>query len=167
MNISSVNSNPGHSPSQQLSHRANDNTLAKKGLSEHIAPVRTEQMAASSTTAEKTSQLDLENITPKETYDLAVNLLESESISLNSYVQLMAIGLNQEYPPGQQVDKSNPASAPFNLLNELDSIASGTHEYFTSGVESDKEEAKSLFDLLSELPQKMLQTKYTPIDLNV
>lgn len=116
---------------------------------------------------EQTRSFDLTHMTPKENYTLAVNLLESHTVSLSSYVQMMAIGLNQQYPPGQQVDKTDPNNAPFDLLNEVALIASGEHQYFTSGNASDRDEASSLLDLLSSLPQTMRRIQHSTIDVRV
>lgn len=167
MSISSVNTKTGFFQSQPSTYKANDNTLAKRGAAENARLAETANKTAtnavaataSSAAGEKTTKLDFENITPKETYDLAVKLIESESISLSSYVRLMAIGLQNEHTPGQEIDTSNPNTAPFNLLKELEAASAGT--------KSDNEALETLLDILFALPEEMQQAKYVPIDINV
>ncbi len=56
-------------------------------------------------------------------------------------------------------------SAPFNLLKEVESIASGTHGSFVFTTESDREDAKNLFMLLASLPAENEKAEYTSIDI--
>lgn len=156
MNISTVNSAPT---------RYTPSPIANQATTETEKPTT---KAVSATNESKTSYsgVDLENITPKQTYELAVNLMQSETISFDSYVKLMIIGANQERPPGE-LENTNLSTKPFNLLKELEDISTGQHQYFSAGTKESREEASNLLQILKGLPQQLEQAEKKAINVQV
>ena len=114
---------------------------------------------------EYTKMYDLENITPKETYQLAAGLLENGDISLHDYAGLMAIGSSHEHPPGMKnMSMSNAKESSFNLLKELEAITEGTHDIF---IYNHSKDTRNLLNLLLSLPEASLKIKYSSIDISV
>lgn len=182
MNISNLSSSHFYIPPSRISDHIgssqaenHEKTLNKKeGVIAHEqaqpqATAHSSSLVASNAevNSNEDNKADLTKVSPKETYKLAVSLLENDQIPLSSYVLLMAIGLNQEYPPGESVDKVNPNTEPFNLLQEVEMISKGEHSTFTSGDDSDRESAGTLLDLLTSLHDKEDRTQYSKIDITV
>lgn len=145
--------------------KTNDRATPEK--TEQSAPTQTSkatQVSAGSVSIERGVNYNLKNITPQETYGLAQELYKDESISLDQFIQMQIIGLSHEYSPDQHNTLSNE---PFNLLKELDSVASGSHKSLKFDTESSKEDMKSLFELLLSMTEKKEKIQYTSIDITV
>ncbi len=98
MNITGVKSGVSHYHSRQFSKRKMEG--GKDGPEEAVdrpsalKSAKPVDVTAKSVSINRSANYDLENITLKETYRLAVDLLESETIGLHDYIKLSAIGLN-------------------------------------------------------------------------
>lgn len=166
MNMTSINSNIFSFQSQQLNYqKKTDNKILPKEVAQ-VSDSKSLEVTASSLSVEKITDYDLENMTPDETYNLAVNLHKSETIPFHDYMTLMAIGLSNQYAQAGRLTDT-PNNQPFNLAKELNQIASGTHDRYTFTSESIRTDAEELLELLLSLPAKTEKVKHTLIDIKL
>jgi hypothetical protein len=150
--------------------RSHQSVLSKKAA--EAAPQKTTTTPASkpvetlaeSTTAETTTRYDLKSITPPETYELANELYREGTISFHDFAGMMAIGFSHQYPAPYS-DQDEPRNEPYDLLNELEAIASGTHKTFTNTTKKDKDDVEALLEILKSLPPKANKTQTVSIDI--
>lgn len=162
MNITHVNaSSNGYStmPINRQAHQPSSDSTTKSTADNQQVSINTETQTGD-------QQYDLENITPQQTYKMAVELMENKTIEFDSFVKLMAIGLNQELGHGE-LQNANRSKKPFNLRQELDDISTGQHQYFKSGTAENREQASNLLAILQELPLALNQTEKQAINLQV
>jgi len=108
-------------------------SLSAQSLSRNIetdSGSTTVELSAQSVSVTVSSSLgdyDLTNMTPHEVYNMANTLWQNGIISIEEMVTLYAVGLKHEFPyaPGVQGPSVNE---PFNLIDELNKVATGTHE---------------------------------------
>jgi hypothetical protein len=165
MNMTSINSSTSHFQGYQavFQNSAANNATDK---SDKASTSKSIAGTAKSLNVEKTTKYDLENITPQETYELASKLYDEGTIGFFDFVGMMAVGLSNQYP-GPYTGPENPNNAPYNLLNELETIASGTHKSFTNTKQSDRNDIKDLLDILYSLHEEKKDTHIASIDIKV
>ena len=117
---------------------------------------------------EYTKGYDLENITPQETYALANELYENDEINVYQLANMFIVGFKNEFNAvdGQAFDASQRNNEPFNLMEELNSIASKTMENH-SFHPIIHENIHSLIETLLSLPDESLKIEHKSIDVSV
>lgn len=165
MSMITINSNTSHFQGCQAGLK-NNPVNNPANISDNASTSKPVSFTAESLTIEKTTKYDLENITPQETYELANKLHDEGTIGFFDFAKLMAIGFSIQYP-GPYSGPENPNNEPYNLLNELETIASGTHKSFTNTTQSGRKDIKNLLDILYSLPEEKKLTHITSIDLQI
>lgn len=116
---------------------------------------------------EYTKGYDLENITPQETYALANDLYENGEINAYQVATMFIVGFKHEFnaQEGQAFDASQRNNKPFNLMQDLNDIASkSTNDNYHPVIHDN---IQNLIDILLALPEESLQIKQTSIDISV
>ncbi len=160
MDINSINSIFSLAQSSFSKKTVNSETQG----TDQNTPEKTAETVIESTIIQRTTKYDFEHITPKETYEIANKLYNDGEISFLDFAGLMAIGFSHQYSAPYS-DLDEPNNAPYNLFDELEAIASGTHEKFTNITAKDQEEAKDLLHILKALHREVDRTQIVSIDI--
>ena len=165
MNTVDINSSIPFFQSYQSDFKNNkiSNAILKTTQSTSSKPT---EATVKSNALKESTKYDLENITPQETYELANRLYGEGTIGFLDFAGMMAIGFSHQYPaPSTGQEEAN--NEPYNLLDELEKIASGTHETFTNTTQKDRDEIRNLLVILSSLPGEIDETHGASIDIQV
>ena len=152
MNINNISSETSYLQSQQYSYKKTSVSKVTSEVKEQPQSAKQVEITASVLSVEKTTGYDLENITPKETYMLAQELYNAGEISIIEHGHMYFIGFTHEHNTNMEENNLNHNNAPFNLLTEVDAIASGT--YKKSFNFNYQKEAQDLYNTLLSLPSK-------------
>jgi len=124
--------------------------------------INTESVSAELTKESVFGNYDFTNITPDDARILANELWRNGVISIDEMITIMIVADDQKYPYAPGVEGS-AMNDPFNLLDELNKVATGTHERLSVpnhqwNTFDPTETCTSLLDILTNLENDTITT---------
>ena len=143
-------------------------------LDDTTIAINAESVSAELTTESVFGNDDLTNITPDDARILANALWQSGVISIDEMITIMIIADDQKYPYAPGVE-GTAVNDPFNLLDELNKVATGSHERLSASNHQwtafdPTETCTRLLDILTDLEDDTsttIELDYSSISLSV